>query len=90
VDLYINEFQPTLSIPVLIKKYLRMNGKIIGFNIDPNFSNCLDGLMLVDISDIPFAMLDNLAKEMEDSQVKERFKPVLIMHSIVQENVCQC
>lgn len=48
----------------------------------------IDGSILVDISDIPFAMLDNLAKELEDSQVKERFKPVLIMHSAVQENVC--
>jgi putative hemolysin len=73
LDLYINEFQPTFSIPVLLKKYLQMNGKVIGFNVDPDFNNCLDGLMLVHISDIPFEMLDNLSKELEGSQVKERF-----------------
>jgi putative hemolysin len=60
LDLYINEFQPALSIPVLLKKYLQLNGKIIGFNIDPGFNNCLDGLMFVNISDIPFRMLDSL------------------------------
>jgi len=74
LDLYINEFQPELSIPVLLKKYLQMKGKIIGFNIDPAFNNCLDGLILVNISDIPSEMLDNLAKELKGSQVYERFR----------------
>lgn len=77
LDLYINELQPSLSIPVLMKKYLNMNGKIIGFNIDPDFNNCLDGLMLVNIADIPVEMLNNLAKELEEYKVKERFKNVL-------------
>ncbi len=73
LDLWIKEFQPELSVPVLIKKYLQMNGRIIGFNIDPDFSNCLDGLMFVNISDIPFEMLEALAKELEQSQLKNRF-----------------
>lgn len=73
LDLYIKELQPELSLPVLIKRYLQMNGKIIGFNIDPDFCNCLDGLMFVNISDIPFYMLQALAKEMEQSQLKNRF-----------------
>lgn len=73
LDLWIKEFQPELSVPVLIKKYLQMNGRIIGFNIDPDFSNCLDGLMFVNISDIPAEMIETLAKELENSQLKERF-----------------
>jgi hypothetical protein len=78
LDLYINELQPSLSIPVLMKKYLQMNGRIIGFNIDPEFSNCLDSLMLVNIADIPFELLDNLAKELEESKVRERFKSICL------------
>jgi putative hemolysin len=74
LDLYINEFQPDLSIPVLLKKYLQINGKIIGFNTDPDFNNCLDGFMLVNVSDIPFEMLDHLGRELEASQVRDRFK----------------
>jgi hypothetical protein len=42
-----------------MKKYLQMNGKIIGFNIDPDFNNCLDGLMLVNIADVPLDIFDN-------------------------------
>ncbi len=73
LDLWIKEFQPGLSVPVLIKKYLQMNGRIIGFNIDPDFNNCLDGLMFVNISDIPAEMIETLAKELENSQLKDRF-----------------
>jgi putative hemolysin len=43
LDLYLSEFQPSLSLPVLMKKYLQMNGKIIGFNVDQGFNKCLDG-----------------------------------------------
>jgi putative hemolysin len=78
LDLYINEIQPSLSIPVLMKKYLQMNGKIVGFNIDPDFNNCLDGLMLVNIADIPYEMLDNLAKDLELHKVKERFRNIYL------------
>lgn len=91
LDLYINEFQPELTIPVLIKKYLQMNGKVIGFNIDPAFSNCLDGLVLVNISDIPVEMLDSLSKELDEIQLDERLRSTkkaenqrpLLMNSIV-------
>jgi hypothetical protein len=55
-----------------------MNGRIIGFNIDPEFNNCLDSLMLVNIADIPFELLDNLAKELEESKVRERFKSICL------------
>lgn len=74
LDIYLKELQPDLSLPVLMKKYLQMNGKIIAFNVDPGFNNCLDGLMIVNIADIPYQMLDNLAKEPEENKVKERSK----------------
>ncbi len=78
LDLYINELQPSLTLPVLMKKYLQSNGKIIGFNVDPDFNNCLDALMLINIADIPLELLDNLSKELEESKVKERFKNVCL------------
>lgn len=37
------------SIPVLLRQYLKLGGKIIGFNMDPDFGNCMDGLILVDL-----------------------------------------
>jgi putative hemolysin len=37
------------GIPVLLRQYLRLGGKLLAFNVDPAFSNVLDGLILVDL-----------------------------------------
>lgn len=53
-DKIIDEIEPSvLRIPVLIKKYLKQNAKLVSFNVDPKFNNALDGLMYIHISDIP-------------------------------------
>jgi putative hemolysin len=49
-----------MRIPVLLRQYLALNGKIIGFNIDPKFSDCLDGFLMVDMETIPENMLEKL------------------------------
>jgi len=37
------------GVPVLFKQYLKLGGKMLGFNVDPQFSGVLDGLVLVDL-----------------------------------------
>jgi putative hemolysin len=37
------------SIPVLIRQYLKLGGRLIGFNLDHSFGDSLDGLMIVDL-----------------------------------------
>ncbi len=37
------------SIPVLLRQYLKLGGKLLGFNIDENFGNVLDGLIYIDL-----------------------------------------
>ena len=37
------------GIPVLLKQYLKLGGKLLGFNVDPHFAQSLDGLILVDL-----------------------------------------
>ncbi len=61
------------NMPVLLKKYLKQNAKIIGFNIDPKFNNALDGLMVLDLFDVPPATVAALSKEVEDEAILERF-----------------
>jgi len=39
-----------MKIPILIKQYLNLGGKIIAFNVDPDFHDVLDGLILVDLT----------------------------------------
>ncbi len=41
------------SIPVLLKHYLRLNGKAIGFSLDEDFGNTLDCFFLVDMAQAP-------------------------------------
>ncbi len=37
------------GVPVLLRQYLKLGGKILAFNVDPEFSDALDGLILVDL-----------------------------------------
>jgi len=51
-----------IKIPVLLRQYMNLNAKIICFNIDPKFSDCLDGFLLVDTQNIPPEMLEKIGK----------------------------
>lgn len=37
------------TMPVLLRQYLKLNGKLLAFNVDPDFGDVLDGLMLIDL-----------------------------------------
>ncbi len=39
------------GIPVLLRHYLSLGGKLLAFNLDPDFSDVIDGLLLVDMLD---------------------------------------
>jgi len=73
VENFIQSFDPGFRTPVLLKKYLGINSEIIGFNVDPLFSNCLDVLIITDILEIPEEMIRSLSKELTDNNVTERF-----------------
>lgn len=53
LDKIIDEIEPDLRLPVLIKKYFKQNAKVIAFNVDPKFNNAIDALMHIKISEIP-------------------------------------
>ena len=38
------------GLPVLLKHYLKLNGTLLSFNVDPAFKNAIDGLILVDLT----------------------------------------
>jgi putative hemolysin len=37
------------GLPILLKQYLKLGGSVVGFNVDPDFGNVLDGLIVVDL-----------------------------------------
>ncbi|PYF72478.1 lysophospholipid acyltransferase family protein [Pedobacter nutrimenti] len=63
LDSLISDIENThIKIPVLLRQYMNLNAKIICFNIDPKFSDCLDGFLLVDTQNIPPEMLEKIGK----------------------------
>ncbi|MES2276920.1 MAG: lysophospholipid acyltransferase family protein [Bacteroidota bacterium] len=53
-----------MKIPVLLRQYIALNAKIICFNIDPKFADCLDGFLVLDLHNVPGEMLEKLGKNL--------------------------
>ncbi|HAN18746.1 MAG TPA: hemolysin [Bacteroidales bacterium] len=73
IDKVIQDIENNYRVPILLKKYLQLNAKIIGFNIDPKFNDALDGLLILDIFDVPQTFIKALSKELNDESILERF-----------------
>jgi putative hemolysin len=66
IDQLIKEIEPEgYTIPVLLKKYVKQNARIIGFNVDPKFGMALDGLMILDLNNVPADTIADLQKDFE-------------------------
>ena len=37
-------------MPVLLRQYLKLGGRILGFNVDPDFNHAIDALLMVDLT----------------------------------------
>jgi putative hemolysin len=46
------------GLPILLRQYAKVGGKLLGFNVDRKFSNVLDGLVVVDLRQTDSAVLD--------------------------------
>ena len=65
-DKIINELEPgALRLPVLLKKYIKQNAKLVAFNVDPKFNNGVDGLMYLRIADLPENTVKPVLEELE-------------------------
>jgi putative hemolysin len=60
----LDQLQPDhIQFPILMKQYIRQNARFLGFNLDPNFNYALDGLMILDIADVPETTIELLQRE---------------------------
>jgi putative hemolysin len=53
-----------MKVPVLLRQYIALNAKIICFNIDPKFADCLDGFLVLDLQKVPQDILEKLGKNL--------------------------
>jgi putative hemolysin len=65
LDNLISEIEThNMKMPVLLRQYIALNAKIICFNIDPKFADCLDGFLVLDLEKVPQDILDKLGKNL--------------------------
>jgi hypothetical protein len=65
-DKIIDELEPgSLRLPVLIKKYIKQNARVVAFNVDPLFNNAVDGLMYIRVEDIPDSTMKPVMEEFQ-------------------------
>jgi hypothetical protein len=46
------------GLPILLRQYSKIGGKLLGFNVDRKFSNALDGLIVVDLRQTDATVLE--------------------------------
>lgn len=77
IDKLIRDVEPSgQGMPVLMKKYLQLGGRVMGFNIDPLFNDTLDAMLVLDLCDVPKDKVDMVAREFAGEDVYERFRAV--------------
>lgn len=66
LDNLISEIEVShMKVPVLLRQYIALNAKIICFNIDPKFSDSLDGFLVLDLENVPKEMVEKLGKNFQ-------------------------
>ncbi|MGB1370914.1 MAG: GNAT family N-acyltransferase [Flavobacteriaceae bacterium] len=74
-DKIIDEIEPgALRLPVLLKKYIKQNARLIAFNVDPLFNNAVDGLMYIRISDLPDSTVRPVLEEFQ-AELERKYGP---------------
>ncbi|MEI8241816.1 MAG: GNAT family N-acyltransferase [bacterium] len=59
------------GIPVLLRQYLKLGGRLVAFNVDPDFSFVVDGLILVDLKSAdPKTLRRYMGNDVADSYLR--------------------
>ncbi len=66
------------EMPVLIRQYIKLGGKICAFNVDPEFGTVVDGLIVVNLLTVP-------ARDMRRYMGADRYQSYLQAHTPSEE-----
>lgn len=55
-------------MPTLLKKYLKINARIVDYNVDPDFNYCVDGLIILTLNEVPRSEIESLSKEFSNKE----------------------
>jgi hypothetical protein len=62
------------GVPILLRQYLKLNARLLGFNVDPNFGDALDALMMVDLAEVDRAILNRYFGRQEAARFLEHHR----------------
>lgn len=68
---------PDPDVPVLLRQYLKLNAKVMGFSVDPGFGGVLDALMLVDLASVDPSILGRYMGREGATAFLERHRPAI-------------
>jgi putative hemolysin len=68
------------GVPILVKQYVKMGGRMLAFSVDPKFGNTLDGFVMVDLRNTQPEMLGRYMG-------KERARQFLDWHAAIHPRV---
>ena len=56
-------------VPVLLRQYLKLEARVLGFSVDPLFHNAIDALVVVNLDGVPAGLRNRyLATELVTSR----------------------
>jgi putative hemolysin len=64
------------GVPILLRQYLKLNAKVLGFNVDPQFGEALDALMMVNLTTVDAAILNRYLGRQEAAEFLARHRAV--------------
>jgi len=74
-DKFIDEIEPgALRLPVLLRKYIKQQARLIAFNVEPLHTNAVDGLMYIRIADLPDSTVRPVMEEFQ-TELERKFGP---------------
>ena len=59
------------GLPILLRQYAKIGGKLLGFNVDRKFSSVLDGLIVVDLRQTDAAVLERYMGRREAARFRQ-------------------
>ena len=69
------------GVPILLRQYLKLNAKLLGFNVDPQFRDALDALMMVDLTTVDAAILNRYLGRQATAEFLARHRSVQSAHA---------
>jgi putative hemolysin len=69
------------GVPILLRQYLKLNAKLLGFNVDPQFGDALDALMMVDLTTVDAAILNRYLGRQATAEFLTRHRAIQSAHA---------